>query len=86
MRSFIALVVVVVLACTAVPALAVPTENSRPTAAHVERAAPPAPADDGGTAVVVYLLIGVGGGLALAGGGYLGARTVAARHLRPRAS
>ena len=89
MRSFITLAVVVVLACTAAPALAVPADHETPpthTSAHVERAAPAAPTSDGGTATAVYALIAAGGFLALGGGGFLGARSVAARQVRPHAS
>jgi hypothetical protein len=89
MRSFITLAVVVVLACTAAPALAVPADYRAPdtitrtTPAHV---APPARGTDGGTATAVYALIAAGGLLALGGGGFLGARSVMARQVRPHAS
>lgn len=89
MRSFTALAVVIVLACTAAPALAVPADYNAPdittrsTPAHV---APPAPASDDGTATAVYALIAAGGFLALGGGGFLGARSVASRQFRPHTS
>jgi hypothetical protein len=86
MRSFITLAVIVVLACTAAPALAVPADSKTPptrTSAHVERAAP---TSDGGTATAVYALIAAGGFLALGGGGFLGARSVTARQVRPHTS
>jgi hypothetical protein len=91
MRSFMVLAIVVVLACAAAPAFAIPADvnapdtTARSTPAQV---APPAaaPASDGGTATAVYALIAAGGFLALGGGGFLGARSVAARQVRPRAS
>jgi hypothetical protein len=89
MRSFITLAVVLVLACTAAPALAVPADSrapdttSRSAPAHV---ATPAPASGGGTATAVYALIAAGGFLALGGGGFLGARSITARQVRPHAS
>jgi hypothetical protein len=89
MRSFIALAVVVVLACTAAPALAVPADYRTPPTsapAHVERAAPSAPTGESGTATAVYVLIAAGGILALGGGGFPGARSVTARQVRPHAS
>jgi hypothetical protein len=89
MRSFIALAVVVVLACTAAPALAVPADYATAptrTSAHVERTAPHVPAGDGGTATAVYALIAAGAILALGGGGFLGARSITARQVRPHAS
>jgi hypothetical protein len=89
MRSFITLAVVVALACTAAPALAVPADYATPPTqapAHVERAAPAAPTSDDGVATAVYALIAAGGLLALGGGGFLGARSVTARQVRPHAS
>jgi hypothetical protein len=89
MRSFLVLAIVVVLACAAAPALAIPADvnaldtTTQSTPAHV---AAPAPASDGGTATAVYALIAAGGFLALSGGGFLGARSVATRQVRPRAS
>jgi hypothetical protein len=89
MRSFITLAVVAALACTAAPALAVPADSGTPptqTPANVERVAPAAPTSDGGTATGVYALIAAGGFLALGGGGFLGARSITARQVRPHAS
>jgi len=86
MRSFIAVVVAIVLASiAAVPASAMPIDNGPPPAAHVQRAAPIAPASDNGTPAFVYVLLGCGALAAFGAGGYLGARSVS-RQLRPRAS
>jgi hypothetical protein len=88
MRSFTTLAVVVVLACTAAPALAVPATpdtSTRSAPAHVALPAPPQ-SSDGGTATAVYALIAAGGLLALGGGGFLGARSVTSRSFRPHAS
>jgi hypothetical protein len=88
MRFFMVLAIVVVLACAAAPALAIPADVNAPdttTRSHVGAPAA-APASDGGTATAVYALIAAGGFLALGGGGFLGARSVTARQVRPRAS
>ena len=88
MRSFTTLAVVIALACTAAPALAVPAAPDTSTRSTPAQVAPPTPvpANDGGTATAVYALIAAGGLLALGGGGFLGARSVASRQFRPRAS
>ncbi len=85
MRSFTALLVAAALACVvAVPASARPADNGPAVVAHVQHAAPPAPAGDDGTPAYVYVLIGCGAALALGAGGFLGARR-ATRRLSPRA-
>jgi hypothetical protein len=87
MRSFTTtLAVVIALACTAAPALAVPAAPDTSTRSTPAQVAPPAQPSDGGTATVVYALIAAGGCLALGGGGFLGARSVASRQVRPHAS
>jgi hypothetical protein len=86
MKSFIALLVAAALACAvAVPASAQPADNGPRPVAHVERAAPAAPAGDDGTPAYIYVLIGSGAALVLGAGGFMGARSVA-RRLSPRAS
>jgi hypothetical protein len=77
MKSFISLLVAAALACAvAVPAWARPADNGPRPAVHVERATPTAPAGEDGTPAYVYALIGCGAALALAAGGFMGARSV----------
>src|SRR5689334_11416709 len=82
MKSFLATITAILaLAVIAVPALAMPADNGPKTAARAESPRPVAPTD--GTAAIVYVLIGAGGALTLATGGYLAARVVAGRPARP---
>ena len=86
MKSFITLLVAAALACAvAVPASAQPADNGPRPGAHVERAAPTAPAGDDGTPAYVYALIGCGAAVSLGAGRFMGARSVT-RRLSPRAS
>jgi hypothetical protein len=86
MKSFIALLAVVGVACAiAVPASAMPIDNGPRAVAHVRHAAPLAPVGDDGTPAYVFVLIGCGAAAALAAGGFLGARSVT-RRPSPRAS
>jgi hypothetical protein len=84
MRSFLSLLVAVAVACVvAVPASAQPTDNGPRVVTHAHHATAIAPASDDGTPVFVYVLIGCAGVAALAGGGFLGARSVARRTSLP---
>jgi hypothetical protein len=86
MRSFLAVLAAVALACVvAAPALAMRIDDGPRVAAHVRHVAPVAPASDDGTSAFVYVLVGCGGAAALGAGGFLGARSVT-RRLSPRAS
>ena len=88
MRSFISLAVVIALACTAAPALAIPAAPDTSTRSTPAQVAPPTLGAGRRRwhRHVVYALIAAGGLLALGGGGFLGARSVASRQFRPHAS
>jgi hypothetical protein len=86
MRSFIALIVVVVVAIAAGPASARPTDTGPRPVAHVQQAAPIAPTGGDGTPALVYVLIGGGALLAFGAGGYMGAHAVASRQVQARTS
>jgi hypothetical protein len=87
MKSFIAVVVaVVVVGAMAVPALAMPVDKGARPASSVKHVAPVPPSGQGGTDTVAFVLIGVGAALAFGAGGYMGARSIGARQVRPRTS
>jgi hypothetical protein len=87
MRSFVAVIVAVVLAAiAAIPAAAMPVDKGARPVAHAQHAAPVAPASDDGTPAFVYALIGGGALLAFGAGGYMGGRSVVARQAQARPS
>jgi hypothetical protein len=83
MKSTIAmLLTLVALACSAAPASAMPADNGPSPAGHTTPPRPGAPPDASGLGTAVYIVIGVGAALALATGGYFGARAIHARRIR----
>jgi hypothetical protein len=82
MKSLIALLAVVLTCAVAVPAGASPIQDAP---AHSRSAPVVVPAPDGDTAAIVYVLIGAGAALAFGAGGFMGARSVQTRRVRPTA-
>jgi hypothetical protein len=83
MKSIVAtLLTLVALACTAAPALAMPADNGPPAAGHDTSRAPAPKTPDTGLGTTLYIVIGVGGALALATAGYGAVHVANGRRIR----
>jgi hypothetical protein len=84
MKSLIATVTAILaLAVITAPALARPADNGPQTVVRSDRVEPVPAAPDGGTATIVYVLIGLGAAVTLGGAAVWGARAVIASPRRP---
>ena len=85
MTSLIALLAVVLTCAVAVPAGASPIQDAPAAPPHSSSAPVIVPAPGDGTDAIVYVLIGAGAVVAFGAGGFMGARSVQTRRVRPSA-